>query len=40
MRIEPLRLAERDRRRPERRKLLRPAFQDRGALDEIEHAET
>ncbi len=38
MRVEPFRLAERDGGGAKRGKLIGPAFQDRGALDEIEHA--
>ena len=37
--VEPFGLAERDRRGPERAQLLGPAFEQRGALHEIEHAE-
>src|ERR1700731_66835 len=36
---KPLRFAERNRRRPERGKLLGAAFENRGALHEVEHAE-
>src|SRR5262245_63700720 len=39
MRIKPLGLAERDRRGTKRTELLRPAFEDRGALHEVEYAE-
>ena len=39
MRVEPFGFAERDRGRAERAQLLGPAFEDRGALHEIEHAE-
>ncbi len=39
MGIEPFRLAERDRGGAERAQLVGPAFEDRGALHEIEHAE-
>ena len=38
MGIEPFRLAERHRRGPERAQLIGAAFQDRGALHEVEHA--
>ena len=39
MGIEAFGLAQRHRRRPQRAQLVRPAFQDRGALHEVEHAE-
>ena len=39
MGLEPLGLAERDRRSRERAQRLRSAFEDRGAFHEIEHAE-
>ncbi|ENN87541.1 hypothetical protein RHSP_44317 [Rhizobium freirei PRF 81] len=35
--VQPLGIGERDRRRPECTKLLRPEPQDRGALDEVKH---
>jgi hypothetical protein len=39
VRVEPFGGAEHDRGAAERAQLLRPAFEDRGALHEIEHAE-
>ena len=39
MRIEPFGFGERDRGGAERAQLVGPAFEDRGALHEVEHAE-